>query len=106
MAYCPQGAIEAGHSWGIILYLVTSLPAAAFVFGLLGPASPFLESIDGIWTRRVIRLVYTYASLFLCYAVFNLAVRIPVINTLFTWTTLTRLYRRYHEPDTSAKDLV
>jgi len=31
--------------------------------------------------------------------------RVPLINRLFTVTTLTHYYRRYHEPDTTLNDL-
>jgi hypothetical protein len=32
-------------------------------------------------------------------------IRIPPINRLFTYTTLTHYYRRYREPETRLKDL-
>ena len=41
----------------------------------------------------------------LSYAVFYWLTRIPPIGALFAWTTLTRAYSRYHEPETKASDL-
>ena len=37
----------------------------------------------------------------LSYLLFYWLLRIPAINLLFTYTTLTHAYRRYHEPTTS-----
>ena len=39
------------------------------------------------------------------YAIFWLLTRIPAVNAVFACTTLTRAYRRYHEPDTGVREL-
>ena len=39
------------------------------------------------------------------YALFWLVTRIPAVNAVFAYTTLTRAYRRYHEPDTGEKEM-
>jgi hypothetical protein len=41
----------------------------------------------------------------LVYPLFHLALRIGWVNRLFTLTTPTHYYRRYHEPETALKDL-
>jgi hypothetical protein len=38
--------------------------------------------------------------------VFWYLIKIPVVNTVFTFTTLTHYYRRYHQPKTKLKHLV
>jgi HD-GYP domain-containing protein (c-di-GMP phosphodiesterase class II) len=39
------------------------------------------------------------------YAIFWLTTRIPAVNAVFAYTTLTRPYRRYHEPDTAREEM-
>ncbi len=39
------------------------------------------------------------------YALFWLLTRIPAVNAFFAYTTLTRAYRRYHEPDTEKREI-
>ena len=34
---------------------------------------------------------------------FSLLLRVPLINSVFTHTTFTHLFRRYHEPETKAR---
>ena len=36
---------------------------------------------------------------------FHLLTRISLVNKLFTYTTFTRIFRRYHEPDTRLKHI-
>ena len=50
-------------------------------------------------------LLYLYASLFLSYFIFHWLIRIRRVNLLFTYTTFTRLYPRYHEPETRLREL-
>jgi ferredoxin len=100
MAYCPQQAIEAGHSWAVILYFITSVPAATMLLNALGDRFAGLSALE-----PVLEYVYVLGSMFLAYALFSLALRVPWINRFFTLTTLTHYYRRYHEPDTRLKDL-
>lgn len=45
------------------------------------------------------------ASAAILYYIFALLVRIPAINSIFAYTTFTRIYRRYHEPETKVGDL-
>ena len=53
---------------------------------------------------RAIDLLYVYLSLFGAYYLYDRLLRIRVINKVFTYTTFTHVYRRYHEPDTGLKD--
>jgi NAD-dependent dihydropyrimidine dehydrogenase PreA subunit len=100
LAWCPRQAVESGHSLGLVLYLVTTLPAAVVLVNWLGGAGP------GHWAALVlVQYAYVLLSLFLVYLLFTLLIRIPAINRLFTVTTLVHFYRRYHEPDTRLDDL-
>jgi hypothetical protein len=105
MSFCPTQAVEAGHSWLIILYMITSVPIATYLFAWLGGLFPGSLIMDGHWIREIINFIYIYPALFISYYIFDLLLRIPVINSIFTYTTLTHIYRRSHEPDTKLKDL-
>lgn len=89
---CPKGAVEAGHSWGVALYFLTTLPAT-----LLALPSRALE--------RVALLPVTMAVVFASYVLFHLLNRLGPVNWLFSRTTLTHYWGRYREPGTSREDL-
>jgi hypothetical protein len=44
-------------------------------------------------------------ALMISYWVIWCLIRIPMVNALFTYTTLTHYYRRYHQPETRLKQL-
>ena len=102
LAWCPRRAVESGHSLGVILYFVATLPAAVYAMNWLGAK---LSLPNNVATRLLLQYPYILLSLFVTYLLFALVIRIPAINRLFTYTTLVHYYRRYHEPDTSLEDL-
>ncbi len=91
-ALCPKGAVEAGHSWGVALYLLATLPAS-----VLALESRALE--------RVAVLPVMMAVVFVSYVLFHLLNRLRPVNWLFTHTTLTHYWKRYREPGTSREEL-
>ncbi len=105
MAFCPKEAVEAGHSWGVVLYFVTTIPISAYLISLMGGSLPGIPNPQGHWINDIIQLIYLYPAIFVSYFFFHFLMRVPFINTLFTYTTLTHVYRRYHEPDTKLKDI-
>jgi len=105
MAYCPRNAVEAGHSLGLLLYLAASVPAGVALLDALGPLAPGAADATRTWAHWLLQYPYTLLSMYLCYRLVDLLIRVPVINRLFTWTTLTRGWRRYHEPETGLKEI-
>jgi len=105
MAYCPAQAVEVGHSLAIIMYFVTSIPAAFILLKRLGEKFSFIAGINPNWAGGVLNYIYTLFSLFVTYFIFSLLIRIPIVNKVFTYTTFTRIFRRYQEPDTRISDL-
>ncbi len=101
MAFCPKGAIQASHSWAVILYFITTVPYTLYIVNWLS----LENNIGGQFTYYLIWLFYTYLSIIFSYWIFTLLMKVSCINKLFTYTTLTKIYRRYHEPDTNLKDL-
>jgi len=105
MAYCPRQAIEAGHSGGALLYFATTIPVSVYLLNWAIGAVPALAALDNGVVRWLIEYPYRLATFFFAYLLFTWLVRIPAVNALFTYTTLTHFYRRYHEPGTKMKDL-
>lgn len=105
MAYCPVRAVQAGHSWAVLLAWLCSLPVLTWLLPGLAPDSAWAAALRQPAVRRAVDYLASLAIIFAAYGIFHFAVRIPWINMLFAWTTLTRRFRRYHEPSTSLADL-
>jgi ferredoxin len=108
MNYCKQNAIEAGHSWGIILYFIAVLgyPVGVFIFNSIAIVFPQIDGVRNWYTIWMVGAIYLYPAYIFAYFLFFHLIRIKFFNALFTYTTLTHFYRRYHEPETPLKDLL
>lgn len=106
-SFCPHQAIEAGHSWGVILYLISAISFSAYLFSWIGAHIPAIGNLEGHWIGNIINLMYCYSAIFISYYIFNTLVRVPAINWIFTHTTMTHWYRwgRYREPNTQLKNI-
>lgn len=104
MAYCPEKAVEAGHSWAAILYFVSSTGAAIYFLNLLVPYTG--SFVLNRWLLLPLKYAYLLVSMAAAYWLFSLLLRVPFINSLFTYTTFTHVFRRYHEAETKAQDLL
>jgi len=105
MNFCPKNAVEAGHSWAVILYYVTMIPVSDYVLNWLGSRLPWAASLNRAGLGMLLQYGYMLLAISAAYALFAVAIRAPVINRLFAFTTLTHYYRRYHEPETRLKDM-
>ncbi len=105
MAYCPTGAVEAGHSWGVLLGFLLSAPAAAAVLGWVFGAGTLPEPLTSTLGGWALTYLYFVAAVLTAYLAFWWLLRVPAVNALFTFTTFTHWYRRYHEPRTRVEEL-
>ncbi len=105
MGYCKKKAVEAGHSWALLQYFVVTIPVIAYTISGLTSATGYSIEIKSYWNMILLESLYFLPALFISYWLFWMFIRIPVINRFFSVTTLTHYFRRYHEPDTSLKDL-
>ena len=88
MAYCPKQAIEASHPL-LFFYLF------------------FYNKIIGkYFVMLITRLGASYGLVFGFYQFFHLLSKITWVNKIFTYTTFTHYWRRYHEPETKLSDLL
>lgn len=106
MGYCSKKAVEAGHSWAVLLYFLGSVPAISYWLYRL--RNIYFDSPEAGHLLSYMPLDYIdlITALLLSYWAFWYLMRIPMVNTLFTYTTLTHYYRRYHQPETKLKHLV
>jgi len=102
-AFCPPAAVEAGHSWGVILYFIGAAPVSAYLFARLGESVPGIAYLKGHWVGEILDFVYFYPAIFGSYVLFQILLRVPAINRFFTRTTLTHFWGRYREPGTKLK---
>ena len=100
MGYCPKGAVEAGHSWAVLAFFITSIPVMTYLLIWLRGMFPSIPVIDDYWTKSLLDILFIYPALIISYRIFWSLIRIPAINAIFTYSTLTHYYRRYHQPDT------
>ncbi len=98
-AICPHAAVEGGHSWGVIVYFLTAIPGAYYLFRWLGSMIPALSGLDQTWAGTLVYAVQCYLAIFASYYLFQLALRVSAVNRFFTYTTLTHYWGRYQEPE-------
>jgi len=65
----------------------------------------FVPGIIG--SATFINLLYYYPAIFISYGLFSVLIRIPLLNRLFTYTTLTHIssWRCYREPKIRLKNI-
>ena len=107
MGYCRKKAVEAGHSWAFLLtFIIMAVPAFANITtGLTNAIGSFL-GIKNYWLVLLVEALYYIPALFLSYWIFWMLIRIPAVNTLFSVTTLTHYFKRFHDPETRVKSLM
>ncbi|MCP3923743.1 MAG: hypothetical protein GY714_14270 [Desulfobacterales bacterium] len=105
MGYCKKKAVEAGHSLGVLQFFLLTIPIFAKLLSLLTSYTGISFEINNFWIMSLVESLYYLPALLLSYWVFWLLIRIPVVNTIFSVTTLTHYFKRYHDPETSIKDL-
>ncbi len=105
--FCPRSAIEAGHSWAVTLYLVVTIPAFSLFLQGLSRWIPGASSWESHWIAYVVALAWLYLSLALAYRLFHELLRLPLVNQLFAYTTLTHapFWGRYREPTAKLRQL-
>ncbi len=98
---CPHNAVEAGHSWGTLLYFLTSVPYGSYTLSCLTHSHIASSQLTELPTGRLLDLLSFYLALILSYHIFFLLLHIPAIRYFFTHTTMTHYWKRYREPATN-----
>lgn len=106
MGYCRKKAVEAGHSWAFLLTIIMAVPVVANITaGLTNTIGGFL-GINNYWLMVLVEALYYIPALFLSYWIFWMLIRIPAVNTIFSITTLTHYFKRFHDPETRVKSFM
>ncbi len=105
MGYCNKRAVEAGHSWAVLLYFLGSVPLMSYLLFRLNEMHHKIPTLYYVFPYITIYFIDFITALLLSYLVFWYLIRIPLVNTAFTYTTLTHYYRRYHQPETRLKHM-
>ncbi len=104
--FCPHGAVQAGHSWAVLLWMVgSSVAFGAFLYTQITRLVPQLESFRNYWTVELLDAIYYYPAFIIAYFFFYRLLRFKPINLLFSYTSLGRLFGQYREPSTTLGDL-
>ena len=106
MNFCPHGAVEAGHSWAVLLALISAVPVSAFLFDLAAAWWPGIAAYRSPFVVDAVNFLYYFPAIIIAYFIFFHLLRYRPVNALFTWTTLTHFYKRYREPGTKLKDML
>ncbi len=105
MGFCPKKAVEAGHSWAILQIFLLSIPLLIMKMVGISISQHYFFKDANYWLTLLLESLYYLPALFLSYWIFWMLIRIPLVNTFFSLTTLTHYFKRYHEPKTRIKDL-
>lgn len=105
MGFCPKQAVEASQPLAVLLGYLTAVPVSFYLLKWFTSLVPGINQVINYWPETFINYAYFLLSVYLVYRLFNWLIRFPLINKIFTYTTLTHYYRRYHEPGTRLRDL-
>ena len=104
--FCPQHAVEMGHSWSVLLwYIGASVAAGAFLYTWLTGFIPQLRAFRNFWTVELLDALFYYPAFLAAYFLFFQLTRIKPLNQLFSYTGWARFLKQYREPSTKLKDL-
>lgn len=105
MGYCAKKSVEASHSFLLLATLLSIVPIALW-FAVAGfTALTGNAEWDILVVIVVLGLLPAYPLMIAAYLAFHWLIGFPAVNRLFTLTTLTHYYRRYHEPETRLRVL-
>lgn len=106
MGFCKFQAVQASHLWILPVAYGASFLTASKVQDLLGGLFGQQLTLNStIW--ELVSLLLVFLSLPLFYYVFRGLQRFKLWRILLTYTTFTKLYpRRYHAPETTAREML
>lgn len=104
--YCPSRAVEAGTSWAGLIILIGLVPFTALLSGALASCLPLPSLFGDYRFRELADALFFIPAVIAAYALFWRLVRIRPVNALFSYTSLTRYFSRYHEPGTKLGDMM
>jgi Pyruvate/2-oxoacid:ferredoxin oxidoreductase delta subunit len=105
MNYCPRQSIESSHLLAIGFYYLASIPAGSLLMRWLLAQIPSLHPVNNPVINYLLQYSYMIIAFVMAYFVFHHLIKIEFFNKLFAYSTVTRYYRRYRQPDVKLKDM-
>ncbi|NPV86465.1 MAG: 4Fe-4S binding protein [Anaerolineae bacterium] len=105
MNFCPKQAIEASHLLAVVFLMITNVSASVLLLNWISSQISWISRLNNSIVSWLLQYVYILTSMAVVYWLFSKLICVPWINTFFSYATLTRFYRRYHEPDTKLEQL-
>ncbi|MCG8688797.1 MAG: 4Fe-4S dicluster domain-containing protein [Desulfobacterales bacterium] len=106
LGYCKEKAVEAGHSWILLFTFILSVPVLASLAKSFTHVVGNFLGVQNYWLVSLIEALYYVPVLLLSYWLFWMLIRIPFANTIFSVTTLTHYFKRFHDPETKIGSLI
>ncbi len=103
-SFCPRQAVETSYPLLWVLNIPALIPLVPF-FGWPEPLAQWVYQPLGMTIWIVGIIAFWYFLTFAGYYLFYKAIRVRLINNIFTYTNLAHLYRRYREPKTRIKQI-
>lgn len=104
---CPEKAIQCSHSAAVYIGFVSaSIPIGFWLNDFFTQQITENEFFGKSLVIFPFQWVLTISVFFVCYLVLHFVLRIKAINKLFTFTSLTRFWRRYRAPGINPADFV
>jgi hypothetical protein len=105
MNVCPRRSVEAGHSLGVLLYLAAWVPPIGWFLVHLAPRWPWAEKLNVGFSRFALNYAWYLLAMLSVYGVVFRVMRWLPARLFFSFTTLTRWFRRYRAVGMTLKDL-
>lgn len=105
MNLCPKQAIEASHLLALVFLMITNVSVSVLLLNWMTSQIAGVSRLNNGVVSWLLQYAYILTSMAAVYWLFSRLIRVPWINTLFSYTTFTRFYRRYHEPETNLEQL-
>ncbi|PKL92045.1 MAG: (4Fe-4S)-binding protein [Candidatus Goldiibacteriota bacterium HGW-Goldbacteria-1] len=101
IAYCPEKSIQAAHSYLVIVcwLLFGAVTAAVQQVIIQNPV------FNNEFASMIFMLISSLGLFFVCYWALYLITRFKPFAWLFSHTTFTKIFRRYHQSDVTLRDL-
>lgn len=106
MVFCPKKAIEASHLFVFILiYIGIIVASQQSILWLAKSIENFTAFYSTSLSMLVLNLLFLPLILILYYPFYWITQNL-FLSRIFEYSTLTRLYKRYHEPETKLSELI
>ncbi len=104
LSYCPQKAIETGHLMALLIWYAISLRTSLYLIESYFASPQIISFIRNKYILWVSNYLSYLLIIFLCYYILYYLLRIPFINIIFTFTSGTHWWGKYHEPSIKLQD--